>query len=52
VALWKPAIVNVQLPAATGVTVNVVPLDGEMVAIPLHEFGWPLAAVVAENEPV
>ncbi len=33
---FAPAIVNVQLPAATGVTVKVVPLLGEIVAIPLH----------------
>ena len=37
VALWPPpVIVNVQLPAATGVTENDVPLAGEIVAIPLH----------------
>jgi len=31
-----PAMVNVQLPAATGVTVKLVPVAGEIVAMPLH----------------
>jgi len=40
-----PAIVNVQAPAAAGVTVNDAPVAGAMVAMPLHEFCWPAAAV-------
>jgi len=32
------AIENVQCPAPLAVTANAVPLDGETVAIPLHEF--------------
>ena len=31
-----PVIVNVQLPAATGVTENDVPLAGEIVAMPVQ----------------
>jgi hypothetical protein len=31
-------MVNVQCPAAAGVTVKVVPVAGEIDAIPLHEF--------------
>jgi hypothetical protein len=33
-----PAMLNVQCPDATGVTVKAVPVAGETVAIPLHEF--------------
>jgi hypothetical protein len=47
-----PAMLNAQCPAATGVTANDVPLDGEIVAIPLHEFACPLAGVLAVNEPL
>jgi hypothetical protein len=43
--------VNVQWPAATGVTLKLVPLGGETVAIPLHEPAVPAAAVVTVNEP-
>jgi hypothetical protein len=39
--------VKVQVPATTGVTVKVVPLAGEIVAIPLHEPFCPAPAVVA-----
>jgi hypothetical protein len=46
-----PAIVNVQTPAAAGVTVNDVPAAGAIVAIPLHEFCWPVAAVDALKVP-
>jgi hypothetical protein len=48
VALWPlpPTIVNEQLPAATGVTLNAVPLAGEIVAIPPH------VVVEAVNVPV
>jgi hypothetical protein len=40
VAVWPfpPVMVNVQFPAATGVTVNVLPVAA-IVAIPLHELG-------------
>jgi hypothetical protein len=47
-----PAMVNVQLPAATGVTVNVVALVAAIVAIPAHECATPTAAVDAVNAPV
>jgi hypothetical protein len=47
-----PKTVNVQCPAATGATVNDVPLEGEIVAIPLHELAVPAAAVLAVNEPL
>jgi hypothetical protein len=46
-----PAIVNVQAPAATGVTANDVPPAGAIVAMPLHEFCWPVAAVDALKMP-
>ncbi len=54
VALSVPSVTaNVQCPLLCGVTVNVpVPLAGEMVAIPLHEFTAPVAAVVALKLPV
>ncbi len=41
-----PAMVKVQLPAATGVTVKVVPELGEIVAIPVQ------VVVVAVNAPL
>ena len=45
--------VKTQWPAATGVTLNVpLPLAGETVAIPLHEFVVPLAAVLTVNVPL
>jgi hypothetical protein len=45
--------VNRQWPTATGVTLNVpLPLAGETVAIPLHEFVVPLAAVLTVNVPL
>jgi len=45
--------VKMQWPAATGVTLNVpLPLDGETVAMPLHEFVVPLAAVLTVNVPL
>ena len=45
--------VNRQWPAATGVTLNVpLPLAGETVAIPLHEFVVSLAAVLTVNVPL
>jgi hypothetical protein len=46
-----PLKVNVQVPAATGDTVNELPLP-EIVAIPLHEFAWPVAAVDGVNAPL
>jgi len=47
-----PVMVNVQWPAAIGVTVNVPPpLAGAIDAIPTHEPVLPEAAVVAVNEP-
>jgi hypothetical protein len=46
-----PAIVNVQLPAATGVTTNTVK-GTVIVAMPLHEFGAPAAAVDGVKFPV
>jgi hypothetical protein len=51
---WVPSLtVKTQWPAATGVTLNVpLPLAGETVAIPLHEFVAPAAAVPAVNVPV
>jgi hypothetical protein len=51
---WVPSLtVKTQWPAVTGVTLNVpLPLAGEMVAIPLHEFAAPLAAVLTVNVPV
>jgi hypothetical protein len=45
--------VKTQWPAATGVTLNVpLPLEGEAVEIPLHEFVVPLAAVLTVNVPL
>ena len=41
-----PMIVKLHDPCAAGVTVNVVPLAGEIVAMPLH------VVVEAVNEPV
>jgi hypothetical protein len=41
-----PVIVKLQLPDATGVTVNDVPVDGEIAAMPEH------VVVVAVNVPV
>jgi hypothetical protein len=42
-----------QWPTATGVALNVpLPLAGETVAIPLHEFVVPLAAVLTVNVPL
>gem|GEM_PF-6831208 len=55
IALWPlpPVIANVQAPDPPGVTINDdAPLAGEIVAIPLHEFDRPAAAVVAANEPL
>jgi hypothetical protein len=51
---WVPSLtVKTQWPAATGVTLNAPPpLAGETVAIPLHEFVAPLAAVLTVNVPV
>jgi hypothetical protein len=51
---WVPSLtVKTQWPAATGVTLNVpLPLAGETVAIPVHEFVVPAAAVLTVNVPV
>jgi hypothetical protein len=53
VAVWVPSlIVKVHPPFDTGVTVNVFgELDGEIVAMSLHEFVVPAAGVVAVKLP-
>ncbi len=49
---FPPVIVKMQWPAATGVTVKIAELVvGEIVAMPLHEFVCPAAAVEAVNVP-
>jgi len=45
-------MVNVHVPAATGVTVNDVALAVAIVAIPLHELLAPAAAVVEVKLPL
>jgi hypothetical protein len=55
VAVWPlpPVTVKVHCPAPTGVTVKgpFTLLAGDTVAIPLHELGWPAAAVVTVKAP-
>jgi hypothetical protein len=53
VAVWVPSLtVKVQPPFDTGVTVNVFgELDGEIVAMPLHELVVPVAGVVTVKVP-
>jgi len=54
VVVWPspPAMVKLQCPAPTGVIVKLEELVvGEMIAMPLHELGCPVAGVVAVNCP-
>jgi hypothetical protein len=45
-------MVNAHWPAASGVTLNDVPLDGVIVATELHEFDEPAAGVDAVKFPL